>query len=417
MNPEVAPIPTSGSLRITSSQERTEFKYLRTTGALIAAPESDAYLRGQWIAKKDGSVRLVVDGRSTELQKRNLQDPKIRFSETSSGAIIKATLTSLDYDQPHFLQLDLKSAYYSIRLSDQQSRYLTIRIEGRVWRFQAPPQGLSSSTGVCVETFSSWWNHLGMTSSFSDNSIFVGTKSDCITKLSTAKTLFESLRIRLNLNQCTISSEIFFLGVWIKKGRYELPRSTIISIRDLLRLEKGGNPLTDAQKKKLDGYRAYLSDLNLISASGAVLKAKNLTHTVIKVDGAKQTAAAAIAQCTGCLRAVEVKRKMMKGSSQAATEQHALLLGLQLAQKHGTETIGSDVLAHQQLMNSNKRDRTMAGLAVDNIVKKRKRIVKIDGGDENPADTFARLEDSKEDVCACGDEPLNISSDTEDEAE
>jgi len=396
-------------LKVRSKPEKKEFAYLRKTGALSEATGSSPYLEGHWVKKKDGSVRLVVNGRHEELQQRYLLDPKVNFSESASGAIIKAALSSLDFEEPSFLSLDLKSAYYSIRLNRSQTRFLTIRIEGRVWRFNAPPQGLSSSTGVCVETFSKWWSFLGMTSSFSDNAIFVGTMDQCKAKLESARKLFSSLKIRLNEEQCTIQKRLFVLGMIISRGRYELPPSTVGTLKVLLKKEKA-KTLTKEEDRRLNGYRAYLSDLNLVDSSGLCLRAKNLHQTTIVVDGAKGTAAAAIVECRGCKKAVEVRRKKMRGSSQAATEQHALILGLQLAVKHGAETIGSDVLAHTQLMTSNKRDRSMAGLAVDNVIKKQKRVVKVPGGDDNTADKFARMEDSKEDVCVCGDELLDMDA-------
>eukprot|EP00915_Cephaloidophora_sp_WS-2016_P008879 GHVH01012550.1.p1 GENE.GHVH01012550.1~~GHVH01012550.1.p1 ORF type:complete len:181 (+),score=4.69 GHVH01012550.1:281-823(+) len=147
-------MPTLSNTRCDNPMKTKMLRTLLKSGTLLPCPPgTQPFLDAIFEPKKDKSYRLVVNGAPKVLSSRQLYSPHIPFSTSVTQAI--SLLARASIEKPYMVLADLSAGYYQVRLShtEEQKKLLTTRIQGRVYQWTSPPQGLSASTSVCVTKF------------------------------------------------------------------------------------------------------------------------------------------------------------------------------------------------------------------------------------------------------------------------
>jgi len=367
--------------------------------------------------KSNGGYRGVVNGSPEVLKSRGLLAPTIPFTSSVAQTLKAALRSAVTMRSPHVWVGDLRAGYYLCLLRKLQpfKHLLTTRIEGRVFCFESPPQGLSSSTSCAVSTFNQWFEAAfkgcsGFMCSYSDNVIIVDEEDSLQRTIDTFKGRLTEAGISLNDDQERRGPVVTTLGAQIDLR--DPLRPQLRPSKDVL--TKTIKTLASNDQERIQGYVAhyydlYSLDLRQSQPQQALFEVR--LNDAIYTDGQKAVAAACVLVCGACQQVKTWKRKKTPQSSQANAEQIALLLGSRMAVQQGISTVHTDV---SNLVNDQDHASLLKGNSNSIPVLIRKGLkergitsVKCPGGDLNPADAFARSSDPKDfKRCRCEVEPL-----------
>lgn len=220
-----------------------------------------------------------------------------------------------------FGAIDLSGAYFQVFPMSEDQKYLTTRINGRIYQYTGCPQGLSSSPAVCVERFTHWFEQIGATAHYFDNAAFTGNSREEVEhKLKQAINFLETNGIRISPEQTVPPCKVLpFLGLQVSYNRIELP---------LKKQEKLKTLLSAGNTKQLNGYYSYLKDV--FGRDGQISTHRTFHPARIHTDGVKGGRAAAGLFCFNCDGLIKCLTRSAKQSSQVHSECQALLLGFKL---------------------------------------------------------------------------------------
>eukprot|EP00915_Cephaloidophora_sp_WS-2016_P003990 GHVH01005384.1.p1 GENE.GHVH01005384.1~~GHVH01005384.1.p1 ORF type:complete len:383 (+),score=29.15 GHVH01005384.1:93-1241(+) len=348
------PIPSFSNARVDCEEKKICLRQLLRQKSLIPAQAgTSAYLDAIFVKKKDGTYRLVVNGEPENLRRRKLYSPRLPFTSSVTEAVSKAAKRSIT--EPWMSSADLSAGYYQVRLHKNQDplQLLTIRLQGRVYIWKSPPQGLAASTSICVAMFHEWWTLLNATASYSDNAVWnATTKEGAEKKMRSVQEILAYNGISLSTKEkdCQMGRQITFLGATISHGRISLTNTKIFDYA-----RTSNDPVIRA------GNHSYFNDLFGTSIiPEKILKTNDLkaltyqfaSQDKVIVDGQKARFAAAIIMCGSCAKIKEHRITRCPQASQATAEQKALLNGAYLAHKRGIDQVATD---HQALTFGSSR--------------------------------------------------------------
>ena len=369
------PTPTADQWITRSEEDKAEFKELLKEGALTPSKFKEAYLRPFTIPRSHGRVRLLVDGK--EASHRGLLSPSYPCPMSVPEAISKII------EQPYRCAIDLKGAYHQVANIDEE-KYLTIRINGRIYQYTTCPQGLSASPAICVEAFSRLFNSLGATAYYCDNAAYACTSvADGNEWLDNTIQYLQSLGISISAEQTIRPAKtIPFLGLIISQNRLSLPQDKIEKLQSL------------TSNKQLQGYMSYLSDI--FGTSDRVVLERVFHPHVIHCDGAKGKYAAAVAFCGNCTLPSKVLRKRTKQGSQVSSEAEAILLAKRLLRNYPSSPIYTDAKYFTSITSKTKE--SLVSLAARTLCG---HTLKWVPSDNNRADPYSRMETLSYLACKC----------------
>lgn len=362
-------LPTAANFIIRNDADKRAFRNLLDNKQIRRRPDLDkAYLKFFTIPNKDGTrSRPLVDGK--EAQSRNITSPKYSLP-LSVPDCIKGAL-----HHEYFFQADLSGAYGQVQIPDNP--LLTIRVDGRIYQYISPPQGLAASPAVCVQVFDRIFKECGFTSSYVDNGIGGGDSlAETQAKLTNAK---QQLKKYFILNQEETSSSpqhtIDFLGLQVSHNCITLPPNKQQKLKRILESK---------EKNKIDGYYAYLADI-FGNNKDAISPSRSFGSSKIYCDGAKNQFAAAVSICSTCDSVQEVIQQRCRQDSQVNSELKGLLLGERLRRKFLANSITTDALYAVHAQRTGSRKQTLC-----NSVAKQVGLLKHEYSASNRADPFTR---------------------------
>lgn len=375
-------IPTAQNFIMRSEADKNCVKNLLRNKQLIPRPDlKQAYLEFFTIPNKDGSkARPLVNGK--EAQTRGIICPKYSLSLSVPDTCKKVL------QHKYFYQADLAGAYGQVWIEDEP--LLTVRIDGRIFQFISPPQGLSSSPAVCCDIFEKVFKLANFDSSYVDNAIGgADTLEKAEAQLKEAKTVLAKY---FNLNNTETSEtpvrSIEFLGLIISHQSMTLPANKVDKLKRLL---------DQKDVAQINGYYSYLSDLFGITSSTKPDKiSRTFGTTLIYADGAKNLFSAAVAFCGSCNKIQDILQQKCRQDSQMTSELKAALLGERLRKKFLTPHFFTDSMSIVENQRSGHRNNSLCSLIANNIG-----LVKHVKSEDNWADPYSRELLDKKSIISC----------------
>jgi len=372
-------IPTAANHHNKTRGQRDLLRWLTKTGAMLEVPRSTpAFINYFTIEKKlEDSWRPLVNGK--EMRSRGIQNPSTRYTSSPATAI-----RALAQDDWRWIS-DLRNGFQLIRC--KTSRFMTTRIDGRVYQILSPAQGLPNSPAACNAIFEKAAREGGAQSVYADNFGGVArTLKDAQNNQTRCINYMLSLGFSINQNETPPpGQQVNYLGVIVGPRTVKLPpdkHGRYLQVLD--------NP--DDPKSK--GFYAYLQDL--FGKNNRRPEAK-LNDVIIYADGAKGGRSAAAAVCTSCENIVSYDYRSAKQKDQVTSETDALLLARRLTIRYGVHGIKTDALYAVEAQRSAKPRDTIVG-----CVSKQVPPLSFVRSEENVADILTRKTDySGIPLCSC----------------
>ncbi|CAB4006638.1 Hypothetical predicted protein [Paramuricea clavata] len=164
-----------------------------------------------------------------------------------------AAILSLVTPGAYMASIDLKHAYYTIPIADEQRKFLKFVWNEQLYEFCVLPMGLTSSprifTKVMKPVLATLRQKGHINSGFIDDFYFQGQEfSDCAVNVSDSVRLFISLGLHVHPDKCVLipSQELLILGFLINSLLMivKLPLEKKVKLRDLCLQALRGNKLT-----------------------------------------------------------------------------------------------------------------------------------------------------------------------------
>ncbi|KAK9720154.1 Integrase zinc binding domain [Popillia japonica] len=195
------------------------------------------------VKKTDGSLRICLDAR--EINKRI----KPGYENPQTVEI----LTSNCYGSNIFSKLDLKSAFWLIRLHNDSKKYCAFSINGSVYQFNVAVFGVKNSPSALIrflnrilsgyQEFCAYY--------FDDILIYSKTSEEHVQHLNTIFRILRENGMKINLQKCKIfQRQVKFLGYEIGREGIKLDDQRLAEIKDYPR------------PRKIKEMRAFLGMMN-----------------------------------------------------------------------------------------------------------------------------------------------------------
>lgn len=348
-----------------SGSELQHFQYLLKTKTLIpCTPNTQAYLNIIFIPKKDGRVRCVVDG--TEAIKRGVQFLRSTERIACSDVLIQAAQRNSEY----YAQIDLSNGYYNCVLA-RPDPHLTVRINGRVYAFLKPPQGICNAPIICSRIFRTAFVHAGCFSSYIDNGLLIATSEKKIKKkIGTAIAKLTELGFAINHDDTRFGRSIPFLGM-------------ILTARCLTPSAESLRKFKESMGNKYAGYKAYYNDIVGNPDKKPIYYSDDLR---IYINGAKNLGSAAILYNIHTKYISDIRITIHIQGSQQSTERQAILNGMYLGKKYNIYNIYTDA---ESIIN-NKQETFSKSNVLNSVLTHHGFRLSFVRRSDNPADPFSR---------------------------
>lgn len=367
--------PTAHNYITRDTASKDMVRRLLDNRQMIPAPElHNSYLKLCGIpTKTPGKLRPIVDGK--DAKDRGIICP--RYSYPASVTDAARSVVQNEW----FYATDLRGAYGQILLP--YSKFLTCRINGRIYRFLSPPQGLSSSPAICTNIFNKAFRWAGFDASYVDNGVGgANTEEEAHARFEEGMKKLESLFTINREETIPPCRKLEWCGINIASNTLSLPPG---KKEKLARLLEKGSP------DQLQGYYSYLHDV-----FGPDRTTKSFRPVTTWCDGAKSQGAAAVVICDACDGVVEAARKPMIQGSQVNSELESILLGDRLARKHLCTQVRTDALYAVMAQRSKQRKRTICNSVVKDLLP-----LQHVRSEDNRADGLSRNENWKGIGCKC----------------
>ncbi len=233
---------------IQEEQARKQASEWLQTNIIETAPSSAPWCNNLvFVAKKDGRVRVCLDCTPANLQTRDFDWPLPRLQD------LRYRIQGYTW----FARIDLKDAFFRIRVPHQYRHLVRFRVGQRVYQFRRMPFGLKTAPA----TFQRFMDH-GLARHFNYaywymDDILIGASSQ--DELAARE---GAVRRTLGAMQCTINepksvtreTQLLFAGLWIM-GAGVGPNLT--KVREVLAIPP---PRTKAEAQSAMGLVSYLRD-------------------------------------------------------------------------------------------------------------------------------------------------------------
>lgn len=264
-----------------SEEARDEVHKLLEKEAIVEIAEQEA----SWISpmffvpKKDGSLRPVINLK--ELNER-LHIPHFKM---------EGLLTVKDLLTPgaFMAKLDLKDAYFSIPIDENDRKYLAFRALGKIYMFRALPFGLAPAPYVytrVTKPVAAYLRTLGMKLVvYLDDWLFIADSEENLQKqLDMAIKFMRSLGFIINIekSELTPTQKIEFLGFELNSIEMSIsvPRTKIIKLRQLAQALKSADVVPARQIAKFCGLLASFK----LASEYSRIKARALQRLLKGID-------------------------------------------------------------------------------------------------------------------------------------
>lgn len=183
------------------------------------------------VRKSDGSLRICLDAR--EINKRILpsfENPlniDILITKCGNGKI--------------FSKLDLKAAFWLIRLSEDSKQYCAFSINGNVYQFTVSPFGIKTSPSALIKFLHQILNKYDnfCIHYFDDILIFSNSLEEHLVHLNIIFNTLKENGMKLNLQKCLIAQkEVEYLGHILSGQGIKIDETRIKEIREFPRPRK-----------------------------------------------------------------------------------------------------------------------------------------------------------------------------------
>ena len=200
--------------------------------------------------KKDGTFRMILN-----LKQLNKEITYHHFKMDTLQTALKLITQNC-----FMASIDLKDAYYSVPICQEDKRLLRFRWKGQLWQFECLPNGIAMAprkfTKLLKPVFACLRQKGHISTSFLDDSLLVSdSETECLSNVSDTVQLFRSLGFIIHPEKSVLipSQEIQYLGMLInsksmsvtltqeKKEKLraccvKLKRNTNLKIRDVAKV-------------------------------------------------------------------------------------------------------------------------------------------------------------------------------------
>ncbi len=217
------------------------------------------------VAKKDGSIRLVIDYRrlNTQTKDRPFHIPMFEEFLSKIG------------NAKHFSTLDLRSGYWQVPVEDDTIQYLGFSTHCGNYTWTRQPQGVKTACGHFQKVINKVLRGLPFAMAYIDDIIiFSDTREEHITHLEAVLKRLQEANLCVKLEKCEfLKQEVAFLGHIITTEGIKPAPNKLKEILDL-------SPPTNVSEVRMatglfNYYRKFISDYAKLVAPLTALTRKN----------------------------------------------------------------------------------------------------------------------------------------------